>query len=1438
MKPFVLRGKLYRCATIPIFFFISLALASIVTHSTVAQVFSIKTNVPMSEIGETSWASSWGDFDNDYDDDLYVSNYYNQNFLYRNDGNGKFTKISNGSIVLSSVGHWASTWVDYDNDRDLDLYVINSYTDNNELLRNNDNGTFTSVNSVITNTSNSLGNNAAWSDTDRDGDLDLFIATGSNSDEETRNKNNLYYINNGDGTFTKNTTSIIATDGGFSQYGCFSDYDNDGDPDLLVINTFQDNFFYENNGEGSFTKVFNQPFLSTGEQPLTACWGDLNNDGYTDLVIGSYNDSRIYFNNGDKSFRAKSFPNISGNATGVSLGDFNNDGYLDVIFIRTGQNALFYLNNGDESFSNINAGDLTSVSLDYTNSGAVADYDKDGNLDVFVNNDNSTNLLFENKEVTNNWIGFRLVGRQSNWQGIGAKVMIKVNNEWQTREIATPSSYRTQNSVVAHFGLRSASCIEQLRVVWPSGKIQNIYSVRRRNIYLTIDEAVDCYDFSTAPMSAITNDNFNSNANAWADYDNDGDLDAMVGNTSSSNGINLYQNQADSTFLDVAVVTSLAGTGSISGGTWGDYDNDGDPDLFVTDHSTSGLNFLHRNDGGSFTATSMSDPGISVGAAWADLNNDGALDLIIANNQTNQSLQTNTIYLGNGNGILSVHHDDALNNDKGISSGNVALADVDGDHDVDIFIPTIGTEKDILYRNDGHAKFEKDVAWQEESVPSSSYSAAFGDYDNDGDDDLYVSGDDILYRNDGHGMFTNVVNSTFNNKKSKQALWGDHDNDGDLDLFLVKEGLTQHELYQNEGDGTFTKAESFSTLSEMTAGAGSWVDVNNDGYLDLFLANDSDNKLFLNSGGIFNSIRLNLIGITSNRSGIGATIKIKVGTQWQSRQVFSQSSGSLQTHFGLGEASHVDILRVEWPSGNVQILKDIDANQLITVTESNSDNAPHSMPMSFVTKEEQAIQLTREIITEAFVDSDGDKLNSMKVIAISEKLDLMLNGMKINAGAVLHVAEFEKLEIHPKQNMNGLASFIIETTDYRGLSVRNDVNVSITPVNDAPVIRTLTITERYGRTLQAAGKISDIETSPKDLSYTISSANQAIIKDENISMEIHEEDLTLIIIASAEGSTTLRVNADDGETIVFSDLAVDVINIPHTLKLSMEIGEDETLSFNKTDFATSFKDSDGDQLKEIKLTQMPSIGNLMLKEAGVTVGQVIGIEDLADLKFQPFENFSGAVLIPIEVIDLRDLAVQETVTVQVWAVNDAPQLMPISDIDILAQQIHEITTISLEAYDIDTPAASLIFSIVSDNQDVVTNTDLTVENTTLSVRPSGQGEAKITVTVSDGEKSFSRQFIVNVNFVTAIEEETALGLNLYPNPVTMDHVVIIAPDNSKRIISYRLIDAKGILVSEQNITSSNNFEYLFVLPHIRSGIYTIICTIEDHSMQTLRFVKR
>src|SRR6266496_4181093 len=225
---------------------------------TVDPTFTKITTGPIVTDGAYSAGGTWGDFNNDGFLDLFVPNGTDGAayvpFLYRNNGDGTFTKVTSGPPVNVVAESFSACWGDYDNDGNLDLFVAT--TARNLLYRNNGNGTFTriTVGSVVTDNAFSAG--SAWVDYDNDGFLDLFVTTASSSP----NVHSFLYRNNGDGTFSTITNSTLVMDLGSFWGGAWGDYDNDGNLDLFVVanNYFgglQPNRLYHNNGDGTFTRV-------------------------------------------------------------------------------------------------------------------------------------------------------------------------------------------------------------------------------------------------------------------------------------------------------------------------------------------------------------------------------------------------------------------------------------------------------------------------------------------------------------------------------------------------------------------------------------------------------------------------------------------------------------------------------------------------------------------------------------------------------------------------------------------------------------------------------------------------------------------------------------------------------------------------------------------------------------------------------------------------------------------------------------------------------------------------------------------------------------------------------------------------------------------------------------------------------------------------------
>jgi hypothetical protein len=248
--------------------------------------------------------------------------------FYHNNGDGTFTKITNIAIVTEISEVRGCSWGDYDNDGNLDLFVSNGGDQNNFLFRNNGDGTFMKITTGAIVNDGGDSRSCAWADYDNDGDLDLFVANAGN-------QNNFFYENNGDGTFTKITTGVIVTDGGNSQGGSWADFDNDGDLDLFVTNYGQNNFLYRNNGDKTFTKITNGAIVSDVGNSYGSSWGDYDNDGDLDLFVANHKGlGFLYSNNGDSTF-ARITNQIdpivaTDDSRGCMWADYDNDGDLDL----------------------------------------------------------------------------------------------------------------------------------------------------------------------------------------------------------------------------------------------------------------------------------------------------------------------------------------------------------------------------------------------------------------------------------------------------------------------------------------------------------------------------------------------------------------------------------------------------------------------------------------------------------------------------------------------------------------------------------------------------------------------------------------------------------------------------------------------------------------------------------------------------------------------------------------------------------------------------------------------------------------------------------------------------------------------------------------------------------------------------------------------------
>lgn len=482
----------------------------------------------------------------------------------------------------------------------------------------------------------------------------------------------------------------------------------------------------------------------------------------------------------------------------------------------------------------------------------------------------------------------------------------------------------------------------------------------------------------TAPFARITSGDlvtipawyFNS---AWGDYDGDGYLDLFVGASVASDRNYLYHNNRDGTFTLIDDASMPKIPSNQHGVAWGDYDNDGHLDLIVTAGQPEIThNVLYHNNGdGTFSGITdgpiytQTQPEGFHGPSWGDYDNDGFLDLFIAGHGT-----VNRLFHNNGDGTFkrippSDPNAGVLVKEEAASAGRTWV-DYDNDGDIDLFVANLDRFPSFLYRNEGNGRFAKVTDSGLSTRVEKTAAVCWADYDNDGFADVFLANfnDTSLYHNNQDGTFSPVLDSAVvretipSSAIFSSCAWGDYDNDGFIDL-LVTTGcypvspdcIPRYSLlYHNVGDGSFTKVTGGAVGNDPTTqcSGSSWGDYDNDGFLDLlvsqgvFWTDPQTNLLYHNDGNGNGWLKVRLVGSVSNRSAIGAKVRVNAfyrgESRWQVREIDGgdgegNQTNALNTAFGLADATTIDTVRVEWPSGAVQELHDLAPRQFLTITE-------------------------------------------------------------------------------------------------------------------------------------------------------------------------------------------------------------------------------------------------------------------------------------------------------------------------------------------------------------------------------------------------------------------------------------------------------------------------------------------------------------------------
>jgi hypothetical protein len=488
---------------------------------------------------------------------------------------------------------------------------------------------------------------------------------------------------------------------------------------------------------------------------------------------------------------------------------------------------------------------------------------------------------------------------------------------------------------------------------------------------------------------------------ALFDYDNDGDVDIYFLNGAPLPGTKvdkppkdaLYRNDGNWKFTDVTEQAGVGDTGYGLGVAVGDYDNDGDADIYLNNY---GPNVLYRSNGnGTFTdVTKEAGVGngsqVGAGAAFLDMDKDGDLDLYVSNYldfsyEKHVSCTTNgfpvyanprhyaplpdTVFRNNGDGTFTdVSRESGVGLHAGWGMGIVA-ADYDNDGDTDVFVANDVAEN-FLFQNDGTGKFEEmgllsGFAYDLHGDEQGSMGVDCGDYDNDGWLDFYVTSYQnqlaTLYRNLGDGTFQDVTLLTGAGARTlPNVTWGnsfvDFDNDGDRDIFVACGHLqdnvelwddtsTYHEqniLLMNTGDGKFVDISDSSAdgmLAKLSSRGAGFDDLDNDGDVDAVILNSREKPTILKNDTANDNhwLQVRLRGTKTNRDGVGARVKVVAGDLTLIDEVHSgrgyQSHYGSRLYFGLGKGDRVDRIEVRWIGGGMDVIENVAVGQLVTITE-------------------------------------------------------------------------------------------------------------------------------------------------------------------------------------------------------------------------------------------------------------------------------------------------------------------------------------------------------------------------------------------------------------------------------------------------------------------------------------------------------------------------
>ena len=800
--------------------------------------------------GGDNWAAgvAMADVDNDGDLDLYICNYESRNSLFINLGPGdgkrvRFREIAQPAGVAVSDASHVAAFADYDNDGDLDFYLLTNrvedpnggpaelpvkfdrpgvpslkdgfsryydlwlvdrdnwgveptgrsdYLFRNDGVDQNGDVKFTDVTTQAGISGRGDGLSTTWLDADLDGDCDLFVCNDFISPDR-------FYINNGDGTFTNRIAESVPHTTWFSMGSNFGDLDNDGDFDLLVADMSATSHYKSKVTMGAMGGISLQR-ANTSAPP-------------------QYMRNALYLNEGDTRFREAAF--LTGMASSdwtwaIKMNDFDSDGFLDVFmtngvpremnhsdivitkemtvgkhlweFFKDGpmrkEQNMAYRNLGDLKFEDVSKKwGLDHLGASY---GAVcADLDLDGDLDLVVMNLEENVAIYRNDGPNGANVSVKLIGKSSNSFGVGSTVTIESDGRSWIRQLNPGVGYHSYDEPIVHFGLGNIRKIDRMTVTWPGGAKQVVSDVPINTRIEVVQED-----------SNATHSQQGDGAKSWFE---------------ESDALRDLWHQENS-FDDFALQPLLPHQLSTEGPCLaiGDVNADGHQDLFLGGSSGSvGELRLGQGDGNfvpKFVRAFVTDAaGEDADASFLDVDGDSDLDLLVVRGsyefKNGAAEQRNLLYLNDGRGNFSKAGSGRIP-DTATNSGTLAICDYDQDGDLDAFVGT-------RVRHGEYPRSDASELWVNEGGTFTNATAEFApglaeaglvtaarwaDVDGDGHSDLLLArewGTVVAFRNDG-SMLSPMTD--VGQLASVSGWWnsmdvGDVDGDGDLDIVAGNHGL-------------------------------------------------------------------------------------------------------------------------------------------------------------------------------------------------------------------------------------------------------------------------------------------------------------------------------------------------------------------------------------------------------------------------------------------------------------------------------------------------------------------------------------------------------------------------------------------------------------------------------------------------------------------------